>query len=267
MSLPSDDRDNNRESEHDLQRGARSVQKELEHWFQSNIGRNLIASQRPVIEHAIRRQFGVHLAEIGVSHRIPVGNSSNLGHHFHVLPAWEPDMPNNVLVSDSNEIAIDHDMVDLVILHHALDFSADPHQTLREASRILKSSGNLLVVGFNPFSLWGIRRLLSRTRAAPWNNRFISGSRVEDWLNLLDFKVSGLQYHFYAPPVNNQRAINGFRWLDKILNTKVPLGAYYTIMAQKQVGGRIRIAPRWRNKAKVVGLPLANRVDAKKTTD
>ncbi len=246
---------------------ALKAQKGLELWFQTNLGRNLLANQRPVIDHAIRRQFGVHQAEVGVSHRIPVGNSSNLGHRFYVLPEWEPDMPKNVVVSSSDEIAIDHDTVDLVILHHALDFSADPHQTLREASRILKSSGYLLVVGFNPFSSWGIRRLFSRSKNGPWGSRFISGNRVDDWLNLLDFKVSGLQYHFYAPPVNNQRLINSFAWLSHILNAKVPLGAYYTIMAQKQVGGRIRFAPRWRQKAKVVGLPLANRVDAKKTTD
>jgi len=235
------------------------IQKELEFWFQTTLGRSLLASQRAVIEQKIHRLFGVYQLEVGVSHRVPVGNPSTLGHKFCLLPRWESDLPENTVVSTSDEIAIDHDVADLVILHHALDFSSDPHQTLREASRVLKSSGHLLIVGFNPTGFWGLRKQLSRAFNAPWNNRFISGRRIEDWLNLLDFKVDGLEYHFFAPPVNSQRVTNLFIWLDSVLNSKVPLGAYYIVLAQKQVGSRISVAPRWRKKANVVGLPLANR--------
>jgi len=239
------------------------VQKELEFWFQSTLGRSLLANQRTVIDNEIHRLFGFHQAEIGVSHRFPVGNSSSLGHKFYVLPSWEQDLPKNSIISNSGEIALDHDIVDLVILHHTLDFSSDPHQTLREAARILKSSGNLLIIGFNPYSLWGLRRLLSTRKKAPWNMRFISGRRVEDWLNLLDFKVAGVESHFYGLPVNQQGIINRSAWLNNVLNEKVPLGAYYTILAQKQSGARIKALPKWRDKAKVVGLPIANRLNIK----
>jgi len=239
------------------------VQKELEFWFQSTLGRTLLANQRAVIEKKICRLFGFHQAEIGVSHRVPVGNPSSLGHKFYILPNWESDLPENSIISNFGEIALDHDIVDLVILHHTLDFSADPHQTLREASRILKSSGNLLIVGFNPVGLWGLRRLFSTRKQAPWNMRFIAGSRIEDWLNLLDFRVSGVQTHFYGLPINSQRMVNRSLWLNNVLNEKVPLGAYYTILAQKQSGARIKAIPKWRTKGKVVGLPVANRVSMK----
>lgn len=238
-----------------------SIQTSLEDWFQSALGRSLLANQRPVIERKISRLFGFHQVEIGVSHRIPVGNPSNLGHKFHVIPSWQPDLPENTVVCASDELSLDHDSVDLAILHHTLDFASDPHQTLREASRIIKSSGYLLIVGFNPLSIWGMRRWLSRSKNAPWNNRFLSGRRVEDWLNLLDFKVDQPKYYFYQPPAQNLGLLNRFNWVQNLLNSKVPLGAYYVIMAQKQVGSRIRVAPRWRKKAKVVGLPLANRVE------
>ena len=243
----------------DARGSPQSAQKELEQWFQSALGRSLLASQRAVIEQKIQRLFGVYQLEIGVSHRIPVGNPSSLGYKFHLLPDWETDLPDNTVISTSDEIAIDHDILDLVILHHALDFSADPHQTLREVFRVLKSSGYLLIVGFNPLSMWGLRRLITRSRKAPWNNHFISGRRIEDWLNLLDFKVDGLDYHYYGLPINSQRFVRYFSWLDGLLNSKVPLGAYYTILAQKQVGCRIGVAPRWSHKkAAVVGLPLAS---------
>jgi SAM-dependent methyltransferase len=237
-----------------------SVQKELEFWFQSTAGRELLASQRQVIAPLISRVFGFHQAEICVSHRVPVGNASNLGHRFHVVPFAEQDMPTNTVVSSSTELALDHDSADLVILHHALDFSEDPHQTLREASRILNPSGQMVLIGFNPMSLWGLYRLIQRRKQGVWGNRFIGGGRVEDWLNLLGFKVERLRYHFYAPPLNNLSLIKRFSWIDNTINSKVPLGAYYVIVAKKQQYARIGLSQRWRQKSKVVGLPVANRM-------
>lgn len=241
-----------------------SIQKELEFWFQSTVGRELLANQRRVIAPLISRAFGFHQAEIGISHRIPLGNSSNLGHRFHVVPFSEPDMPPNTVVSLSSELALDHDSADLVILHHALDFSEDPHQTLREASRILRPSGQLVLMGFNPMSFWGLCRFLSRRKQGVWGSRFIGGGRVEDWLGLLGFKVDRLRYHFYAPPLNNIGLINRFSWIENTINSKVPLGAYYVIVAKKQQHARIGLSQRWRSKSKVVGLPVANRMERKK---
>ena len=139
-----------------------SKQKDLESWFQSALGRSLLASQRELIATAIQGFFGVIQAEIGVSHRVPVANSSNITHKFFVIPDWSVDLPSNVLVSESDELSLETGSVDLVILHHALDFTKDPHQTLREASRVLKSTGHLVIVGFNPTSFWGIRKLFNR---------------------------------------------------------------------------------------------------------
>lgn len=240
-----------------------AIQKGLEQWFQCALGRSLLANQRLAIEKAMRQCFGFHQAEIGISHRIPVGNASNLGHKFYVLPNWQSDLPENCVISGSDEIGIDHDVADLVIMHHTLDYSAEPHQALREASRILKPSGKLIVVGFNPISTWGLRRRLWRSTQAPWNGNFISGNRVEDWLTLLDFKVKGLRYHFYTLPFNRMHLIDRFNGLENILNSKVPLGAYYVVLAQKQVGARISVKPAWRRKNKVIGMPLTNRIKSK----
>ena len=235
-----------------------SKQKQLELWFQSALGRSLLADERLNIAGKIHRLFGYHQAEIGVSHRVPVGNPSSLGHKFYVLPEWEPELPANSIISSSEELAIESETQDVVILHHALDFSNAPHQTLREAARVLKSSGTLIIVGFNPLSSWGARKLIGPSQQAPWNHRFISGKRIEDWLNLLDFKLDGASYHYYGLPFNNIGLLRRFLWLDKVLNARVPLGAYYLISAQKQIGSRINNYSRWRRRAKVVGMPLAN---------
>ena len=233
-------------------------QSDLELWFQTALGRNLLANQRELIGSTIQNYFGVFQTEIGVSHRVPVGNSSNIAHKYFVIPEWSVDLPTNVLVSESDELSLDTDSVDLVILHHSLDFAKDPHQTLREASRVLKSTGHLVIVGFNPTSVWGLRKLFNRRKLAPWNNRFISGNRLADWLNLLHFQVSGVEYHYYGLPFNRLSLLKHFLWLGNILNPKVPLGAYYILSAQKQTFSRIQNKQRWKQPAKAVGLSLSS---------
>ena len=235
------------------------LQTAFEEWFQSSLGRVLLSDQRKKIEDVVGRMFGYHQLEMLVSHRLPMGNASSLGHKIMAVPQWQPDMPENTLVTMPYELGLCHDSIDLAILHHTLDFTTSPHQALREASRVVKSSGHLLIIGFNPMSLWGMRKLISRKKTAPWNGRFISGHRIEDWLNLLNFEVCSSDYHFLRPPIMSYRFLERFAFLDNIDKGRFPLGAYYMILAKKHVGCSIATKPRWK-KANVVGLPVANRV-------
>ena len=47
-----------------------------------------------------------------------------------------------------------------VVLPHVLEFEANPHQVLRESERVLIGEGHVVILGFNPWSLWGLWRLL-----------------------------------------------------------------------------------------------------------
>lgn len=235
------------------------LQHAYEQWFQTSLGRKLLADQRSKIDIVTQRIFGYQQLELPVSHRLPMGNSTSLGHKMMVVPQHLTDLPESTMVSLSHELAVRHDSVDLAILHHTLDFATSPHQALREASQVVKSSGYLLIVGFNPISLWGLRKLLSRKKSAPWNGRFISGQRIEDWLSVLDFEVSNSSSHFYRPPFESYNLLEHFSFMDKFDKRDTPMGAYYMILAKKQVGCSISAKPRWQ-KAKVIGMPVANRV-------
>ncbi|UZE97882.1 class I SAM-dependent methyltransferase [Alkalimarinus alittae] len=235
------------------------LQHTFEAWFQSSLGRVLLSDQRRKIDGVIGRMFGYHQLEMLVSHRFPMGNSSSLGHKIVTVPEWQSDMPENTLVAEPHELGLCHDSIDLAILHHTLDYTVSPHQALREASRVVKSSGHLLIIGFNPMSMWGVRKLVSRKKAAPWNGRFTSGHRVEDWLKLLDFEITSADHHFLRPPVQNYRLLERFAFADKFDNGKFPMGAYYMILAKKQVGCSISAKPKWKE-TNVIGLPVANRM-------
>ena len=60
--------------------------------------------------------------------------------------------------------------VQTIVLPHVLEFSKDPYQVLREAEMTLAPQGYMVLVGFNPLSLLGLRRLFAfRKKRAPWH--------------------------------------------------------------------------------------------------
>jgi SAM-dependent methyltransferase len=53
--------------------------------------------------------------------------------------------------------------LDLIVMPHTLEMAADPHLALAEATRCLVPDGRLVIVGFNPMSLWALRQRVGRT--------------------------------------------------------------------------------------------------------
>ena len=137
--------------------------------------------------------------------------------------------------------------VDLVVLPHALEFSDAPHQILREVERILIPEGQVIIIGFNPFSLWGIKRRLNQTGNFPWNGSYLSITRLNDWLKLLGFEVDRSTLGCYAPPFEQEHWLQrchlieglGHRWWNFS-------GAVYVLRAIKRTHSMRLITPNWK---------------------
>jgi SAM-dependent methyltransferase len=81
--------------------------------------------------------------------------------------------------------------MDMIIVPHLLEFDAHRFQTMREIERVLKPEGLLVVLNFNPWSLWVRYQFLwDKKMADSWGGHFISRARILDWLKLLNFEVS-----------------------------------------------------------------------------
>jgi len=238
------------------------LQQEFEHWFQTLLGRLLLHSERVSIDNRINHIFGYNQVDLSISHRLPVASSSFLGNKTVVVPSWQTGLSDGAVVASSHELPFAHESCDLVVLHHTLDFSPNPLQTVKEVSRILKSGGYVVIVGFNPTSLWGFRHFFSGSQSnAPWRGRFILEKRLEDWLGLLDFDISSCDYAFYRWPTKRPVFHRFFEFLEKFIKLRLPIGAFYTLVAKKQVAGVVLPRQLWKS-SKVVGLPIANRVQS-----
>ncbi|MDB5763157.1 MAG: class SAM-dependent methyltransferase [Herminiimonas sp.] len=172
-----------------------------------------------------------------------------------------------VVVHDFTELPFASQSLDLVLLPHVLEFAAEPHQVLREVERVLIPEGQVIVCGFNPASLWGVRQAAGRLTGAhflPLNGEFISVPRLKDWLKLLNMEVNRGNFGCYAPPCATDKWLDRFSFMEKAGDRWWPyLGAIYIVQAIKRVKGMRLIGPAWnKHKAKAPhGVPVTNKVN------
>lgn len=119
------------------------------------------------------------------------------------------------------------DSADMIILPHMLEFAADQHQVLREAERVLKPEGRLVVLNFNPWS-WYVRYqyCLHREKHDSKLGRFITRTKIVDWMKLLNFEVEiAAGFNFKTLPAQSL-------WGDKCKHS--PWVAAYAVKAVKR---------------------------------
>ncbi len=148
---------------------------------------------------------------------------------------WHP------VQGSANELPFASESIDLLVLPHILEFADDPHQILREAERVLRPEGRLVISGFNPASLWGIRQYLSRLIGAPYlprDGQFISLIRVKDWLQLLNFTLDRGHFGCYKLPLKGQSGMARMDFLEPMGNRWWPIfGAVFLVSAIKRQQG------------------------------
>lgn len=148
---------------------------------------------------------------------------------------------------DYAELPFASNSLDLVVLPHVLEFAAEPHQVLREVERVLIPEGQLIICGFNPASLWGMRQATGRLTGShflPRAGEFISMPRMKDWLKLLNMGVSHSHFGCYAPACRTDKWLQRYAFMDKAGARWWPyLGAVYIVQAIKRVKGMHLIGP------------------------
>lgn len=153
--------------------------------------------------------------------------------------------------------------IDLIVLPHVLEFSDDPHQILREVERVLIPEGQVLILGFNPISLWGMRRLCGRAAEFPWNGHYLSQVRVRDWLQLLGCEVARSTYGCYLPPVDQPQWLKRWHFMEHAGRRWWQIsGGVYMLRAVKRTHAMRLITPKWKQtkpgRAKAL-TPIANK--------
>ena len=221
-------------------------------WFDTASGRYLQLQEQGLYDQAVVDLFGFNALQMGCP-QMDLLRNSRIPHRYK-----SSDFPDASIKTDlqccDDFLPFADSSLDLLLLPHRLEFSERPHQTLREAERVMMPEGHLLISGFNPFSLWGLvlvfKNIFSgrcRSKTFPWNSRFIGLTRLKDWLTLLGFEVVSVEICCHIPPFEQEDWQRRFNFMDKIGSRWLSfMGGVYFVVAKKRVAGMTPLKPNWK---------------------
>lgn len=214
-------------------------------WLETALGRRCLANEQHVVRQALDRVFGEQLLQIGAWG----GRQDFLRHartqHAAFLGLHAEDRDADVAGS-AEQLPVATDSIDAVLLPHTLELTEYPHALLRETDRVLRADGHLIVLGFVPGGLWGLRHLLSRDGYPHGHRRMIREGRLRDWLTLLSFEIESVTPCCHTLPFERIRRFGRLpreRWARRWLPF---LAGSYMLCAEKRVHRMTPIRPAWK---------------------
>jgi SAM-dependent methyltransferase len=224
----------------------------LQGWWQDALGGALLAAESELLGEALEDVFGWEFLQIGAwgtGRELLAGSRTR--RQTIIAAGTSPGAAD--VIGRAAQLPVTSDSIDAVLLPHTLEFAADPYSIVREVDRVLVAEGQLIVIGFRPWSLWGLRARASRDGFPPGMRRLLAEGRLQDWLELLGYEVVARRHYLYAGPWSHPAPGDaGGKILRRGLVNPMPAGAYL-MKARKRVYTMTPIRPRFREKAAVIG--------------
>jgi SAM-dependent methyltransferase len=230
----------------------------LQDWFQTPAGQYLLEWEHQQFDSAVADIFGYHALQLGLPQL--AGLQANRMPHRWLAVQYAGEAVREggaaiELLTDFAALPFPACSLDLVVLPHTLEFSADPHATLREVERVLVPDGRVVLCGMNPTSLWGLRQRRTRLyQKLGWGRSFLPECggyigywRLRDWLRLLSFEVEEGRFGCYRPAVDSPQWLQRMAWMDRMgPRWWTIFGAAYFVVAVKRVRGVRMLGAAWR---------------------
>jgi len=219
-------------------------------WLQTPLGAALLQQEIRVVEEALDGVFGEQCLQLG-----SWGENRTFMRFTRTQRCCliaESSIGAPCAVGQLHQLPVESDSIDAVLLPHTLDYSDRPHAILREVDRVLRRDGRVIILGFKPVGLWGLRRLIPGAGIPPGADHLISERRMKDWLQLLDMRIEGTSRYFFRWPLPGNKARGSNKWERRGQAWWPELAACYMLSAQKRVSTMTPVRPLWRRNPKVV---------------
>lgn len=222
---------------------------QLSQWLSGAQGRRLLREEASYLGEAARRFHGDTLLWVGC-HEDTARTVRGCMVRNRLYASEEPEDGVEDLSSlccALEALPLPNNSLDAMVLHHALEVSADARSGLREAARVLVPGGRLVVCAFNPMSVWGVRCAYGRLCGDTFGRmRLVTTYRLLDWLALLGFELQGsVRYLSYTLPFSATREEGTTPGRSERLMKRLrpPIGGVYLISVVKQAAA---VRPPWR---------------------
>jgi SAM-dependent methyltransferase len=239
----------------------------LSGWFSTPQGAYVLDWELAQFDSAVDDVFGFRALQIGLP-EVDFLRQNRISWRFSL--ALEPGA---TVAADALQLPLESQSLDLVALPHVLEGHHNPHDVLREAERVLRPEGQIVISGFNSLSLWRVRQMFSfRNDDPPWDAKYIGLMRLREWLRVLGFELNGGMFGCYAPPFRDKLWLERFGFMEKAGARWWPIaGGIYVVRAIKRVHGMRIVTPAWRRerarRRALAAIPQRSRTDAMRKND
>ncbi len=232
-------------------------------WQSSRLGEALKNAEQKALNAILPHFFGYYLLQVSIPEVRYDLSASPILRHFHVNHDDTFSHTNNVLHALSSELPVATNSIDVVLLPHVLEFIDDPHVILREACRVVIPEGYIIILCFNPYSLWGLQKTFKRARQQlPWLGDFIAANTIQNWLTAYDFEIVKRHAVFFRFASNSESILKEQSMLDTLGQRYWPQhGAVSVLFAKKKQFSVTPLRVRWqkRKAVSVKGISLQRR--------
>lgn len=219
-------------------------------WLTNFLGQQLLLAEKGVLLAQLAHYFGKHALLMGVPQQSDLLKTNAMSYQTLLTPLLPKTTTTLKIVEGSlKELPIMSGTIDLVLLPHTLEQVDNPRQLLSEACRIVKPEGHVVILGFNPLSGWGLKKMFSSQSECPWSHHFTKARTVKKWLSLADFELVKQETFLFRPPVSHRKLYQKLFFLETIGRYLLhPWGGAYMLVAKAKVIPFTPVRLRWQQK-------------------
>ena len=190
---------------------------QMDDWYQKVPGQLLLKAEKRAANYWLEQWGGEILLQIGGPNQALLYDTCTIDCRIRLSPESVPRYHGPSVQSHWSALPFLPNTMDVVLLPHVLEYCDYPQELINQAYRVLVAGGHVLILSFNTYSFWGLRKSLSSTRAFPWRGSYWGAFRIRHWLNHSGFDVVAQKTLFFRP---SWQSTHG----QKVLSFMEPIG-------------------------------------------
>lgn len=208
----------------------------MDQWICHTHGQYLLDVERKVLSGVLQKYFGYHIVQIGGPTHDHFLSDSLIRHKVRLTQDVSSGFEGNTVKANLGQLPFQPDSIDVMVLPHVLEYVASPYQVLNSCFTSVAPEGHVVIMGFNPFSLWGLAKLFGPNDRVFRRAHFIPPYKLRHWLKQAGFDVVEYKSLCFRWPTRNETWFERMRFLEPLGRFLTPsMGGIYMLIAQKHL--------------------------------
>lgn len=151
----------------------------------------VLNQEKAVLDRVLKNKRGNDLLQIGGPSDGRLIENARVARKFFVDQHFHPQCKMPFIQAHSDCLPIQSEAIDIIVMMHQLESARSPMDVLQEAHRVLRPNGQLIIFGFNRWSVWQLCHRQEKT---------CSAGKIKRRLRALDFEITAHQTLCFWPP-------------------------------------------------------------------